>query len=408
MEARRLMSVAPGWSTEVAGLGLSYEASDPNVPASAGHLTVTGTPGDDVVRLAKDPAAEGRLLLELNGATYGIDLSDLTNSLGRVVVNGGAGNDRLVSEIPFDFCDTKYTYATGDGGSNTVVRWDVELNGGDGNDALFGGTTFHALRGDAGDDLLVGGDGRNFMDGGDGDDTLFGHGYALDGHGADPTYDIMVGGAGNDVVHGGAMGWANADDANDLVFQGLAPSTLRVNGPNWGQEPASYTAGDALLAGAAGATAKVVDGVLVITGTSADDQVELRGDTSGKLTVTVNGSATTFDRAAVRRYLFDARGGHDRVSVVGDLVGWAVRTPSASDGVDVHVEQTVAAESTGVTEGTAVKRAPTRRAVLAAKRKARAARRTAFAMLTWVPQAGIFSQKRIAKANARLADVLGG
>ena len=355
LEPRQLMSVTPGWSDTVGGVTLSYALSVPDRPASPGVLTVTGTAGDDAIQVSEDPSASQRLRLELNGAVYTLDLADLSIAINLLKVDGGAGDDRLSSTIGYAFTESTYSYAY-DNGTFGVGRWGVELRGGDGNDALFGGTAFHSLHGAAGDDLLVGGDGRNFMNGGDGDDTLYGHGYALDGHGSDPTYDIMNGGAGDDVVHGGAMGWAVAGEGDDLTFDGYADdfgTHLRVTPYTW-DAPLEYTAGDPVLDAAPGTgpAVNLVGDVLVITGTAGNDNVRIEaGDGTGaKVTVSLNGAETTFDRAAVRRYLFDARGGHDGVEVQGDLGGWVVRTADADDAVTVQLEEKVKEEAAEVTD----------------------------------------------------------
>jgi hypothetical protein len=331
LEARQLMSVTPGWSEAVNGFTLSYDHMYPEDPTSLGTVTVTGTVGDDVMRVFPDPSGPNRLGLELNGASYSLDLGGMTAGVQQVLLDGGAGNDRLVSTVA-------YTSV------NVFGWWGVTLNGGDGNDFLSGGSAGHSLNGGAGDDVLVGGDGRNFMNGNDGDDTLFGHGYALDGHGADPTYDLLNGGAGDDVVHGGAMGWAVAGEGDDLVFDGYAAdfgTHLRVQGAD-PSVPVSYTAGDPLLAGAPEATATLVGRVLVITGTAGDDAVSVAvtDGNSATLSVTVNGTTQIFSRSTVRAFVFDSRGGHDAVEVGSDvtplnLAGWVVRTANPDDSVGV-------------------------------------------------------------------------
>lgn len=326
LEARKLMSIAPGWSEVVNGFTLSYDRMYPENPDSAGVLTVTGTAGDDVMGVSVDPANAGAVALNLNGVSHSVPLWQFTAGVRAVALDGAAGADRLVSDVPYTFTGST----------------EIHLNGGDGDDYLAGGSACHSLNGGAGDDLIVGGDGRNFINGGDGNDTLFGHGYALDGHGSDPTYDLLNGGAGDNVVHGGAMGWAVSGEGNDLVFDGFATS-LRVQHPEGGTAP--YTAGDPLLASAGGATATLVGDVLVITGTSVDDQVTFRVEGSGnsaRLAVTVNRTTTTFNRSAVKRYAFDARGGRDQLTLDQgggrlELAGWTVRTANPDDGVVLSV-----------------------------------------------------------------------
>src|SRR5690349_15081112 len=190
LETRQLMSITPGWSVAVGGGTLTYELLNPNNPASPGILTVAGTGGDDRIVVSEDPGAPRRMRFDVNGSSCTVDLADLSNSLNELRVLGGAGNDLLVSELSHSFVASNYAYSES-GVINTLPSWWVYLNGGDGTDALYGGSAGHSLWGEAGDDLLVAGDGRTFLLGGDGDDTLYGHAFALDGHGRDPSYDLL-------------------------------------------------------------------------------------------------------------------------------------------------------------------------------------------------------------------------
>ncbi|MCL2345998.1 MAG: hypothetical protein FWC58_09130, partial [Desulfobulbus sp.] len=72
-------------------------------------------------------------------------------------MNGGAGNDTL----------------WGMGGDDTLLGGAGKdyLDGGAGDDTLDGGADDDTLYGDAGDDLLLGGAGQDYMNGGAGDDT---------------------------------------------------------------------------------------------------------------------------------------------------------------------------------------------------------------------------------------------
>ena len=96
------------------------------------------------------------------------------------------------------------------------------MNGGEGDDALYGM---------GGNDLLKGGAGRDFIDGGAGNDTIYGD----DGVSNDTSNtgnDLLLGGAGNDTIRGGG--------GNDILDGGTGNDVL------WGE------AGDDNLTGGAG------------------------------------------------------------------------------------------------------------------------------------------------------------
>ena len=101
------------------------------------------------------------------------------------VLNGGLGNDLLY----------------GASGNDTLI-------GGDGNDRIYGR---------AGNDTLIGGDGNDSINGDDGNDTLIGG----DGN------DSINGGAGNDVLTGGT--------GNDYL-EGGAGSDIYIFGSNFGHD----------------------------------------------------------------------------------------------------------------------------------------------------------------------------
>jgi hypothetical protein len=377
------MSVTPGWSEAVNGFTVAYGNLNPEDPASVGVITVTGTAGDDAMRVYPDPSGPNRLAFELNGAPYALDLAQLSAGLHQVVLGGGAGNDRVVSGVAYD--------------TVTVAGWwGVRLDGGDGDDFLVGGSACHVMNGGNGDDLLVGGNGRNYINGDDGNDTLYGHGLSYDGHDTDPTYDILDGGNGYDVVHGGSMGWVYSGQWIDLVFNGYAPvpgDGVRVQAlPDSGSDTPWFVRGDPLLRDAGGSQLAVVDHVLVITGTTGDDVVSIEMSDAGSVTLTasINGVTNSYSILDVSSYVFDSRGGHDRVDLTcGNgsfpLVGWAVRSADPNNVVDVQRHETeyvfddqpaeTRAEAARARRLLAEERRAERKAVAAARRAERQARR---------------------------------
>ena len=88
--------------------------------------------------------------------------------------------------------------------NSTAAMATIKLNGGDGEDFLYGGDGNDKLNGGDGEDFLYGGDGNDKLNGGDGDYRD----YLLGGDGNDELYggagdDYFFGGAGADTIHGG-------------------------------------------------------------------------------------------------------------------------------------------------------------------------------------------------------------
>ena len=89
----------------------------------------------------------------------------------RVFVFGQAGNDRIDATRL-----NRSTVLDGGAGNDCLYggRRDDVLHGGSGNDFIWGGDGADSLYGDDGNDFLFGGDGNDLLDGGDGRDFLFG------------------------------------------------------------------------------------------------------------------------------------------------------------------------------------------------------------------------------------------
>ena len=144
-----------------AGVVRGADPADPMVAA----LIATGTPGDDRFRFVG--RRDGTVAAFLNGQSQGVFARS-----SRLVLDGGAGNDRVTLE------------------KTTLQAW---LYGGDGNDVLTGTRGNDVLVGGAGDDRISGGVGRDLLIGGAGSDR-------------------MSGGAGEDVLVAGTT----AHDGSDV------------------------------------------------------------------------------------------------------------------------------------------------------------------------------------------------
>jgi Ca2+-binding RTX toxin-like protein len=144
---------------------LSAGADVPSVALDGGLLRVTGSAGADVIVVGY--ADDGRSVDILMVNDRGMMSQRFpAGHLKHAMISTGGGDDIVVV----------------DESARAFVR--SKIDGGDGNDVLYGG---------AGDDHLWGGDGDDIVIGGAGDDHLWG------GDGA----DIVVGGAGRDHIDGG-------------------------------------------------------------------------------------------------------------------------------------------------------------------------------------------------------------
>ncbi len=188
---------------------------------------------------------------------------DAANTIVVAEISGGyfVAADFLASNRTFSSGQVNSIRVEGGGGNDTIVATSISrfitLEGGDGNDRIFGGRGQDLIRGGAGDDLIYGNGGNDTLLGGDGNDIHFGGegNDAINGNaGADIVHgnggsdnlrgeagvDNLFGGAGIDTLYGGddddlLIGGAGADtingnDGNDTLIGAAGPDTL--NGDN--------------------------------------------------------------------------------------------------------------------------------------------------------------------------------
>ena len=163
-------------------------------------------------------------------------LTPATNLIGTPAADTVAGTDRIPNipanlgfgvALPINGNDgTLAQPIDGGGGDDSIfgLGGNDVLAGGAGNDLVDGGENNDTLFGNAGDDELLGGAGTDTLDGGDGDDLL-------DGGAGN---DRLIGGAGSNIFDGGA---GNGDTAvlsglrGDYTFVATPTGTLEaVNG----------------------------------------------------------------------------------------------------------------------------------------------------------------------------------
>ena len=166
-----------------------------------GTLLVSGTPFADtiVLRLAAGNAAVGEIDVNADGSA---DLSFTDADFSRIVLDGAGGADTL-------------TVDTGNGAF--PADQEIVVNGGAGDDALFGGLGHQVLLGASGDDTIDGNQGADDQFGGIGDDVI-----------------VWDPGDGSDLVEGGpgvdAMRFfGNGNAENFRAFQNGARVTFTRN-----------------------------------------------------------------------------------------------------------------------------------------------------------------------------------
>ncbi len=119
-------------------------------------LEIDGTNNSDTITVTKSGSAQGKAVVKINGVNKGT-----FSFSGSIVVYGNGGSDN----ISIDSAITRSAYIWGGDGNDTV-------NGGGGNDLVFGQAGDDSLNGNGGRDILVGGDGTDKLNGGSGDDLL--------------------------------------------------------------------------------------------------------------------------------------------------------------------------------------------------------------------------------------------
>lgn len=179
-----------------------------------GEGEVLGTLGDTIEQVSKDVIAgtSGDDTITITGDTIadaaGLTLNDAAAPVGPFVIDiaalidGGAGNDTIrAGDLGND--------VLGGAGNDTLIggRLDDWLFGGTGSDRLFAGEANASFAdGDAAGTaaaIAVDGGNGNLLDGGDGDDALYGSAGSDWLRGGDGV-DLIYGGAGGDILDGGA------------------------------------------------------------------------------------------------------------------------------------------------------------------------------------------------------------
>jgi Ca2+-binding RTX toxin-like protein len=197
----------------IGGNDFLFDSSEPALTEFTVGATQTFTINADTFRDV------GSATPQIFDMLAGRDVAYLGNADDKV--NGGAGNDVLYG---FGGADLLYGAAGDDriyggAGNDTLYGGDDNdrVHGDAGDDEIHGGSGNDRLNGGADNDIITGGDGDDKLNGGTGDDYLFGDAGAdqiVGGAGE----DSLDGGAGDDVIYGGAgVDHINGGDDNDIL-----------------------------------------------------------------------------------------------------------------------------------------------------------------------------------------------
>ena len=191
---------------------------------------VTGTKKKD--KIVWKSSKEWKKALTVNGLA-GNDLIDFKKSKYKNnKLNGGDGNDTIYGGSNTDIIK-------GDKGNDKLYgnAGNDEIRGGAGNDLIEGGAGNDKLYGDADSDTIRAGAGDDYIDGGAGNDAIYGNsgtnilkgGAGNDNIVGGTGVDKIYGGVGNDVINAGAgknILYFAKGDGNDNVVSGGGVDTL--------------------------------------------------------------------------------------------------------------------------------------------------------------------------------------
>ena len=197
------------------GITVTVNGKSHNYTAEqASRLIINGGAGND--KITVDKAVKNDLVI-MGGAGNdtiqgGAGNDTIVGGKGNDTLKGGAGNDRITD-------DSGVNKIYGQAGDDTLIAHSKSTNssskysnqiyggsgndyleGGNGKDYLSGGDGYDVLYGLGGNDYLTGGKGNDYLDGGEGNDSLHG------GSGR----DNLIGGKGNDKLYG--------DSGKDLLI----------------------------------------------------------------------------------------------------------------------------------------------------------------------------------------------
>lgn len=236
--------------------GLSAKGAAANGEVEDYFMNVV-SPGQDTIQLLPDPESPGQQLIYINGTSGNDTISVAKTNLGfvvrmnnkvsldldatsRILVYGGDGHDKIAlpTSIPLS--------AVVDGGMGNDSLWGGNgadlLLGGDGNDVIYARGGTDTVYGGLGNDTIIG-DAKSHVMFGEGDnDKITGHGILVGGAGTDTlvatgSRNVLIGGEGADQLTAALdgdllIGGTTNFDTNSVALQAILAewsATIAVN-----------------------------------------------------------------------------------------------------------------------------------------------------------------------------------
>ncbi len=211
----RINNISGSFSAGSFGFSIWNAAVDRMVLNASGAATITGSSSADSINgsAAADNLTGGGGNDTINGGG-GIDTASYAADTQIVAANLFSGLAVQNAGLPGALFDTLINIENviGGTGDDFIVGNDVanRLEGGFGNDNLWGFGANDTLIGGDGNDIIVGGDNDDSLESGIGQDWLYGQGGADTLRATDATanaFNVLVGGDGDDTLIGGPTGF---------------------------------------------------------------------------------------------------------------------------------------------------------------------------------------------------------
>lgn len=221
--ASATVNLATGTATAL-GFGTDTILNIERVVGSETGDTITGSAGNDTIEGGRgDDVINSGAGNDRIQGDSGNDT--IFGSLGDDTIDGGTGEDVLDFSGAVSALNIALDLGTASGADigNDLVANFETLIGGGGNDIIFGSALGEHIAAGAGNDTVLGGAGNDTLLGGGGADSLSGGSGDDDLFGGNQN-DTLNGGTGDDKIDGG--------DGNDTIFGGSGNDTLTGGGGN--------------------------------------------------------------------------------------------------------------------------------------------------------------------------------